>query len=127
MGSIINSLGLNATSNYHQDTPGGAAYTNAMGQAQNQASGMFGQQEGLAGQQQSFIDQLRQQSSGQGPSVAQGLLQQQTQQNMAGNASAIASQRGMNPALQAQMLLNQNAAQQQTAAGADRSPCLCCS
>lgn len=69
-------------------------------------------------QQSDYINQLRGQANGTGaPSVAQMLLQQQTAKNAQGAASAIASQRGMNPALAAKLALDQAAGQNQQAAG----------
>lgn len=65
-----------------------------------------------------YINMLRGQVAGTGaPSVAQMLLEQQTQRNAQGAASAIASQRGMNPALAAKLALDQAAGQNQQSAG----------
>lgn len=67
--------------------------------------------------QGSFIDALRAQANGTGPSVAQGLLSQQTDANNRNAASMIASQRGMNPGLAAKLISDQQAQQQQQSAG----------
>lgn len=69
--------------------------------------------------QQAFIDALRKQagSYGQGPSVAQALLQQQTQGNNAAAAGQIASARGVNPALMARMAIDRTAQNNQQATG----------
>lgn len=65
-----------------------------------------------------YINMLRGQAAGTGaPSVAQMLLEQQTQRNAQGAASSIASQRGMNPALAAKLALDQAAGQNQQSAG----------
>lgn len=67
--------------------------------------------------QTALADMLQQQAEGKGPSLAQLQLQQATQANNSQAASAIASQRGINPALAARMIMqNQAAANQQAAA-----------
>jgi hypothetical protein len=92
----------------------------------NPSAGMGYDQTALAAQRQfqgvqqdqnQYIQGLQAQAAGNGPSVAEQMLQRATQQNQQNNASAIASQRGMNPALASKLLLDQNAASQQTAAG----------
>lgn len=68
-------------------------------------------------QQGDFISMLQGQANGQGPSVAQEMLRQQTQQNNQNASSMIASQRGMNPGLAQKMLLDQQANQNQQSVG----------
>lgn len=70
------------------------------------------------GQQQGYVDMLRQQATGAGgPSPAQMMLRQATQDNISGGASMIASQRGLNPALAARMGVDATSAANQRAAG----------
>ena len=106
---LENQLSGNANP-YRATAPGGTAYTDQMTAAGAQA------QQGNQSQND-LIKMLTQQANGQGPSAAQGMLQQQTQANNANAASAVASQRGMNPAAAAKLILDQQAGQQQQAAG----------
>lgn len=69
------------------------------------------------GAQQNFINALTAQSQGQGPSVAQNMLQQATDQNIQGQAGAMASAKGMNPALAARLIAQNGAATQQQSVG----------
>lgn len=62
-------------------------------------------------QQQSLAGMLQQQYAGVGPSAAQGLLERGSEEAIKRSAGALASQRGINPAL-AQRLASQQAAEQ---------------
>ena len=68
-------------------------------------------------QQQALADALLAQANGQGPSLAALQLQQATDANAAQAAGAVASQRGINPALAARLVGQQQANAQQQAAG----------
>ncbi len=81
------------------------------------ALGTVPQYQNLYGQQQGLADALLAQSRGQGPNPAQLQFQQNTDQNIKQMSGALASQRGMNPALAAHMAAQQGAAMQQQAAG----------
>lgn len=87
---------------------------NALAQSSGQT---LGQQQNLYGQQQGLADALLAQSKGQGPNPAQLQFQQNVNQNIAQQAGAIASQRGINPALAGRMAAQQGAAMNQQAAG----------
>lgn len=91
-------------------------YNRQLGAA-DQSGQMLGQQQGLYGQQQGLADALLAQSRGQGPNPAQQMFQQNTNQNIAQQQGAIASARGINPALAARMASQQGAAMNQQAAG----------
>lgn len=67
--------------------------------------------------QKTFAQMLMERFSGQGPSVAEQQLARATDANIAGTAGAIGSVRGINPALAARMILNNQAGVQQQAAG----------
>jgi hypothetical protein len=69
------------------------------------------------GAQGDFINALKAQAAGQGPSLAQALLQRQTDANNSNAASSIASNRSLNPALASRLILQTQAGQQQQAAG----------
>ncbi len=71
----------------------------------------------VQGNQSDLAKQLLAQSQGQGPNIANLQLQQATNQNNQQGAAAIASQRGMNPALAARIIANQTATNNQNAAG----------
>lgn len=75
------------------------------------------EQQALAQQQQNAqIAQLQGTANGQGPSVAQGMLQQATDQNIRAGAAQLGGARGVNPALAARLVSqNQLAAGQQMA------------
>jgi len=77
--------------------------------AAQQGQARFGQEE-LA---RMFLDRAQ----GQGPSLAQMQAQQLAAQAQAQQAGAIASARGLNPAQQQRLMLQQGAAMQQAAAG----------
>lgn len=93
------------------------AYANAIRQAQMQALGGTAQGNATAAQQQMLADALRAQMLGQGPSLAQMQLNAARDQNARMAAGAIASQRGVNPALGARLIANQQASMNQQAAG----------
>ena len=63
------------------------------------------------GQQMSLAQMLKQQYSGTGPNAALGMMQRGSEEAIKRSAGALASQRGINPAL-AQRLASQQAAQQ---------------
>ena len=104
----------------------GAAYTplneTDYSGAQSAGANVFGQgvnESNAAGQNQSaLVAQLQQQANGTGgPTLAQQQLASGLAQNQAQSAGAIASQRGLNPALAARLIGNQQAAAGQQAAG----------
>lgn len=68
-------------------------------------------------QQRQFLNALTQQAAGNGPSLAQSQLQNATEQAAQQAAGAIASARGLNPAQQARLILDQQAAINQQSAG----------
>lgn len=80
---------------------------------------ILGQQLGsnVNNQQSALSNMLMQQSQGQGPNPALAQEQQTTQQNIAEGNSQIASQKGINPGLANKQILENTAAQNQTAAG----------
>lgn len=97
-------------------------------QAYNQAQQGIVQQQGLVNQlgaqggiqnQSNVYDQFGQIAQGIGPNPAQEMLRQQTGNNMAMQASSMASQRGAsaNPAALARSIAQQGAATQQNAVG----------
>lgn len=71
----------------------------------------------VAGQQGQLANMLFNQAQGNGPSVAQNMLNQATNQNVAQAASTLASQKGINPGLAARLILQNQANQGQQAAG----------
>jgi hypothetical protein len=68
-------------------------------------------------QRQAFAEQLRQQSLGQGPSIAQQQLQTGTNRNISQLAGQVAASRSMNPALAQRSAMQQQADASQQAAG----------
>ena len=86
-----------------------------------QAQEMEQQNLGLAGksreQQEQLNQQLMAQATGQAPSLAQAQLQQVLTQQNAQSAATLGSQRGINPALAARMIAQQQAANNQGMAG----------
>lgn len=69
-------------------------------------------------QQQQFVQALQQQALGAGgPSVAQGMLNQATQQNLQNQAGAVASNRNLSPAQAARIQMEGGANTQNQAAG----------
>lgn len=68
-------------------------------------------------QQQDFINMLQQRANGQGPSVAQGLLNQATQQNLNNVASQVASNRSLSPQQAARLAIEGGVQSQGQAAG----------
>lgn len=77
----------------------------------------FDQSNTTANNQNALAHALMAQANGQAPSVAQNQLNNTTNQNIAQGASAIASQKGLNPAVAARLILQQQAAANQNAAG----------
>lgn len=100
-----------------QANAGNFDFSSALGQAQKNALGGQGAANATGAQQTALANALAAQASGQGPSLAQMQLQQATEANKAGAAGAIASQRGLNPALAARQIANQQANIGQQAAG----------
>jgi len=74
-------------------------------------------QGGTPGAQDQLIAALQSQLNGTGQSVAQNQLNQATQQNQLQTAGQLASVRGMNPATAARLIAQNQAMQQQQAAG----------
>lgn len=68
-------------------------------------------------QQQQLANALMQQTQGYGPNPAQIALNQQTNRNIAQGAGAVASQKGINPALASRQIQQNAAMQQQQSAG----------
>jgi hypothetical protein len=71
----------------------------------------------MQAQQQAFLQALKAQSQGQGPSLATTMLQNQSAQNAANANSLISGQRGMNAGLAMRNALNANANANQAMAG----------
>lgn len=92
-------------------------YANAIAQGQNQQGVGFDRAIATGDQQAALAQALMAQANGQGPSLANLQLQQATNQAANQAAGAIASQRGMNPAQQARLILQNQAAVNQQAAG----------
>lgn len=111
MSFVTNALGVNN------------GYTATSGAAPNQAAANAQQTTDLSnlnstyGNQGDLAKQLLAQSQGAGPNIANLQLQQATNQNNQQGAAAVASQRGMNPALAARIIANQTATNNQNAAG----------
>lgn len=80
---------------------------------QNQIAGV----NGIVGQQQDLASQLKAQSMGAGPNIADLQLKQATDRNNQQAAGMLASQRGLNPALAARLIAQNQASNNQTAAG----------
>lgn len=116
-GGVFNQAGeFQATAPEIQYSPNGADYQGTITRAQQQGLDAYGQGTATAARQSALADQLEQQAAGKGPSLAQLQLQQATQANAAQAASSVASQKGINPALAARMIMqNQQAANQQAA------------
>lgn len=81
-----------------------------------QQAGIGSQQQGLVGQQQGLIDALKQQSAGNGPSVAGQQVQQSLQQQQNAAQAQTAGQRGINPALAMRTSMEQQGQNAQNAA-----------
>lgn len=77
----------------------------------------FEQSNQVSGQQNQLAQMLMAQAQGNGPSIAQNQLKQATDQNIQQNAGLLASQKGINPALAARQILNNQATMGQQAAG----------
>lgn len=89
---------------------------NAALQQQQQLQQQLNGANGVANQSNAY-DQFQGMATGQGPDVAGAALTQATNANVANTQGAIASQKGINPALAARMALQQGAATQQQSAG----------
>lgn len=114
MGFIASALGAK---NDYQATPA-QLQTTDYGQAIQQALGGNAGQGGQArGQQEQLVAALTAAMNGQGPSLAQNMLTQATNQNTLQGASLLGSQRGINPALAARQIVQNTAAANQSAAG----------
>lgn len=106
---------------------GTAGYLEGMGglnQAYNKQLGLgdmsletLNAQRNLYGQQQGLADALLAQSRGEGPNPAQQQFMQNVNQNIRQQAGALASQRGINPALAGRMAAQMGAEANQNAAG----------
>jgi len=99
---------------------GNNSYTNTSGYGPNAGAQQALQNTNLntaQTNQGNLAQQLLAQSQGSGPNVANLQLQQATNQNNQQGAAAVASQRGMNPALAARVIANQTATNNQNAAG----------
>ncbi len=92
-------------------------YANAISGMQNQMLTGQGPASDTIGQQNALAQMLQQQAAGTGgPSVAENMLRQQTQQNAQMQAGAIGGLRGVNTGLAARSILGQGAGMQQEAA-----------
>lgn len=76
-----------------------------------------GPQDQFRGGQVGLVDALTRSANGDGPSLAQGQLQQATDQGIKQAMALAASARGVNPAVAARMAADQASATQQNAAG----------
>lgn len=108
MSFISNGLGIN--NGYQANSGAGPGSTAQQATDQTNLTNVEGNQGTLA-------QQLLAQSQGAGPNIANLQLQQATNQNNQQGAAAVASQRGMNPALAARIIANQTATNNQNAAG----------
>lgn len=110
-----NQAGLAGQASGYAGNIAGLSAQDAQILAQQQA--LEGQQQGLYGQQNSLAQQLLAQSQGQGPNPAQQQYQQNINANTAAAAGTIASQRGISPALAAELVAQQQGSANQNAAG----------
>lgn len=119
MGFLTKALGLDQHSplnRYSAGRPTGD-YGGTIDTSQQAARAASIQASRTGDEQTRLAQMLQAQALGQGPSLAQLQLQQATQANAAAGAGAIASQRGLNPALAARLISQQQAAGNQQAAG----------
>lgn len=127
MGFVSKILGFGSPNSEFEATPTQLAqsnYGNAITQAMN--NGLtpnqnlvdFGNSNQVRGQQQTLAQAIMQQLQG-GPSVAENQLRQATDRNIRQGMGALASQRGVNPAILARQILGgTQAANQQAVADA---------
>lgn len=114
--NLVNSPGLSQDNPYSQQFGQDAAQQQAIA-AQMQGYANNGAQAQSATQQQAFANQLMAQANGQGPSVAQAMMNNALQQNVANTNALAASQKGnVNPVLAQRMAMQQNAQGAQQAA-----------
>src|SRR5512147_15305 len=92
-------------------------YQAPMNETLAQQQNAYGASNNLGNQQTAYADALRAQMAGNGPSLAQGMLNKATDRNIAQMASAVGSARGLNPAQAARLIGQNTAAMQQDAAG----------
>lgn len=91
-------------------------FADTIGRSQQGAFASDARATNTGAQQGQFADYLRGMLSGNGPSLARMQLDEALEQNTKGAASAIASQRGINPALAQRLVMNRQAAANQDAA-----------
>lgn len=119
MGSIGSLLGGGGKNSFKaekatlDETQYGGAIQNALAQTTGQ---MNANATGGADMTE-FANALKEQAAGNGPSLAQRQLETATQQNAAQAAGALAGAKGINPALAARMIAQNQAAGNQVAAG----------
>lgn len=114
IGGIIGDLSGSMTAqNQYQATAAPIQTQQLQPQIDEQYKALLAQQQ----QQQAFADALKLQMQGQGPNPAQAQYQQNVNQLAAQQAGAIASQKGISPALQARMIAQQGGQAMQNAAG----------
>lgn len=107
--------------NTDQTAAGYQGSQNALGQQQAflnalQSQGGLGHQSSTFGQMSNTANMLGQMAQGNGPSPAQDMLRQSSDQAMKEQAGAVSSTKGLNPAMAAQMASQQGAQMQQGAA-----------
>jgi hypothetical protein len=113
---FVKSPGLSQDNPFTQDFNKDAAANQALaGQMNGFANN--GAQAQTAAQQQDYINALRAQANGQGPSVAQAMMNNSLQQNVANTNALAASAKGnSNPILAQRMAMQQNSQSAQQAA-----------
>lgn len=115
MGFLASTTDYRAQPNAPQNV---ADYQLALNQAiNNRYNPDYNQANQTAGNQDQLAQMLMQQAKGQGPNLAQQQLNQATNQTMQSQAGAIASTKGINPALAARLASEQGTQQLQGAAG----------
>ncbi len=119
-GSVWNALtgqsGFQAGNGIDYTTQANEAMQNSR-DVQAKQNQLIGQQQGLVGQQQGLASTLSDQMNGRGPNPAQAQFMQNANQIGQQQAGAIASQKGINPALAARLASEQGAQALQGAAG----------
>jgi hypothetical protein len=108
-GGGMNQFQAQAPTNNFQAQGQGIDFASAIKNAMTGANG-------ISAQQQSLVNALQSQAAGNGPSIAQPMLQQATDQNTQQAAGLMGSQRGMNAGLQGRQIAQQRAGIQQQGA-----------
>lgn len=108
-GGGMNQFNAQAPTNDFQAQGQGIDFASAIKNAMTGANG-------ISAQQQSLVNALQSQAAGNGPSIAQPMLQQATDQNTQQAAGLMGSQKGMNAGLQGRQIAQQRAGIQQQGA-----------